>query len=152
MDFINLKLKKEEKMKKLMFVFAVLIIFSVPVYAEQGGMGGGMMGGQQGQMGGMEKGQMMEHKGMMEHGQMMGGMMDMSKQMSDMMGNMSGMMKDMPADRMKSMSGVMKDMSHQMMEMSKMMSKGAASEKDMKRLHDKMGQIQKRMSEMGMKK
>ena len=39
--------------------------------------------------------------GMMERGQMMGGMMEMSNQMSTTMGKMSGMMKDMPAGNMK---------------------------------------------------
>lgn len=61
---------------------------------------------------------------------------------------MSDMMKDMPADKMKTTSGIMKDMSHQMMEMSKIMGKGNASEKDMKKMQEKMTMMQKKMSEM----
>ena len=85
-------------------------------------------------------------------GQIMVDMMGMTNQMSDMMGKMSGMMKDMPADKMKTTSGIMKDMSHQMMEMSKIMEKGNASEKEMKKMQEKMTTLQKKMSDMGMKK
>ena len=45
------------------------------------------------------------------------------------------------------MSEMMKGMSQQMMDMSKMMDKGTASDKDMK-----MMQMQKKMSEIEMKK
>jgi hypothetical protein len=39
-----------------------------------------------------------------------------------------------------------------MMDMSKMMDKGTASDKDMKMMQDKMMQMQKKMSEIEMKK
>jgi hypothetical protein len=47
---------------------------------------------------------------------------------------------------------MMKGMSQQMMDMSKMMGKGTASEKEMKGLQDRMMQMQKKMSELEMKK
>ena len=47
---------------------------------------------------------------------------------------------------------MMKGMSQQMMDMSKMMGKGTASEKEMKIMQDKMMQMQKKMSELEMKK
>ena len=47
---------------------------------------------------------------------------------------------------------MMKGMSQQMMDMSKMMGKGTASERDMKSMQDKMDQMQKKMSELEMKK
>ncbi|MDA8169190.1 MAG: hypothetical protein M0Z59_05750 [Nitrospiraceae bacterium] len=99
-----------------------------------------------------QPGMMNQPGGMMEHGGMTGDMMGMMHQMSGMMGEMSGMMKEMPAGRMKEMSGVMRDMSHQMMEMSKVMHRGKASPKEMKMMHERMTGIQKKMSEMGMKK
>jgi hypothetical protein len=74
-------------------------------------MSGGMMKDQSGTM---HHDKMGEHHGMMEHGQMMGGMMDMSNQMSEMMGKMSGTMRDMPAGKMKMLSSAMNDMSRQM--------------------------------------
>jgi hypothetical protein len=47
---------------------------------------------------------------------------------------------------------MMKDMSNQMMEMSKTMGKGVASEHKMKTMQDQMMHMQKKMSEMGKKK
>jgi hypothetical protein len=112
-------------------------------------MTGGMMKDQNKSI---PQGQMREQGGMMEHGQMMGGMMDLSNQMSEMMGKMSGTMKDMPAVKMKSMSGVMNDMSHQMREMSMAIGSGKVSAREMKRMEDRMMEIQKEMSGMEMHK
>ena len=64
--------------------------------------------------------------------QVSAGKMTMSNQMSEMMGKMSGMMKDMPKGNMKTMSGVMKDLSQQMMKMSTAMGGGKISGKEMK--------------------
>lgn len=90
-------------MKRIVFGVLALVMIASFSFAEMGG--GGKMEGQQS---GMKHGQMMQHKGMMEHGQMMGDMMGMTNQMSDMMVKMSGMMKDMPADKMKPTSGIMR--------------------------------------------
>ncbi len=46
----------------------------------------------------------------------------------------------------------MKGMSQQMMDMSKMMGKGTASEKEMKNLQDRMMKMQNRMSDLEKKK
>ena len=110
-------------------------------------MSGGMMKDQSGTM---NHDKMGEHHGMMEHGQMMGGMMGMSNRMSATMGKMSGMMKDMPAGNIKRMAGVMNDMSHQMLDMSVAMSSGKVSAKDMKKMQDRMMEIEKEMSGMEM--
>jgi hypothetical protein len=112
-------------------------------------MSGGMMKDQSGTM---HHDKMGEHRGMMEHGQMMSGMMGISNQMSGTMGKMSGMMKDMPADKMKKMSGVMNDMSHQMQEMSMAMGNGKLTAKEMKKMQDRMTEIQREMSGMEMHK
>jgi len=53
---------------------------------------------------------------------------------------------------MEMMSGMMKGMSRHMMDMSKCMKKGMVSEKDMKSMVDKVMQMQKKMSEIEMKK
>jgi hypothetical protein len=127
----------------LIFVFALSVTYS---FAQ---MGDGMMEGEQGGM--MEHGRMMQHKGMMGHRQMMGDMMGMTNQMSDMMGRLSGMMKDMPPDRTMRASELMEDMSHQMMEMSGMMKRGRASYKEMKMLQGGMMKLQKRFSMMEMR-
>jgi exopolyphosphatase/pppGpp-phosphohydrolase len=81
-----------------------------------------------------------------------GNMMTMSNQMSEMMGKMSGMMKDMPKGNMKTMSGVMKDLSQQMMKMSTALDGGKISGKEMKKMQDRMMEIEKRMSGMEMHK
>ncbi len=112
-------------------------------------MGGGMMKDQDGTM---HHSKMGGHSGVMEHGQMMSGMMGMSDQMSAMMGKISGMMKDMPVGDRKTVSGAMNDMSHQMLDMSVMMSNGKATAADMKRMQDRMAKIQREMSGMGMHK
>jgi exopolyphosphatase/pppGpp-phosphohydrolase len=69
-----------------------------------------------------------------------------------MMGKMSGMMKDMPKGNMKTMSGVMKDLSQQMMKMSTALDGGKISGKEMKKMQDRMMEIEKRMSGMEMHK
>jgi hypothetical protein len=133
-------------MRNLFFISVVILALSVTyVFAQTGN---GMMEGQEGGM--MEHGQMIQHKGMMEHGQMMNDMMGMTNRMSDMLGKMSGMMKDIPPERMMKASELMKDMSHQMMEMSKMMKRGKASYKEMKELQGRMMKTQKSLSGMGM--
>jgi hypothetical protein len=124
--------------------FIVLMLCTSTVLAQ---MGGGM---KEGQKSGMGHGQMMEQGGMMEHDQMMGNMTTMTNQMSEMMGKISGMMKDMPKDNMKTMSGVMKDLSQQMMKMSTAIAGGKISGKEMKNMQDRMMEIQKRMSGMEM--
>jgi hypothetical protein len=53
---------------------------------------------------------------------------------------------------MKMMSGVMTDMSHQMMAMSMAMGTGRVSGKEMKKMQDRMMEIQKRMSGMDIHK
>ena len=110
---------------------------------------GGMM---KDQTGTMHHDKMSEHQGMMKHGQMIGGMMDMSNQMSTTMGKMSGIMKDMPAGNMKKMSGAMNEMSHQMLDMSIMMGSGKCTAAEMKKMQDRMTEIQKEMSGMEMQR
>ncbi len=134
-------------MKKT-FAISLILVLSVFVTYGFAQTGNGMMEGQQDGM--MEHGRMMQHKGMMEHGQMTDDMMGMTNRMSDMMGKLSGMMKDMPQDRMMKASELMKDMSHNMMEMSKIMERGKASYKEMKRLQGRIMKLQKRFSEMEM--
>jgi hypothetical protein len=107
-------------LRRIFFISIAILALSVTYGFAQ--TGNGMMEGRQGGM--MEHGQMMQDEGMMEHGQMMDDMMGMTGRMSDMMGKLSGMMKDMPQDRMMKASELMRDMSHQMMEMSKMMKRG----------------------------
>jgi hypothetical protein len=133
-------------MRQIFLISVMILALSVAYGFAQ--TGNGMMEGQRGGM--MEHGRMMQHKGMMEHGQMMNDMMGMTSRMSDMMGRLSGMMKDMPQDRMLKASELMRDMSHQMMEMSKMMKRGNASYKEMKKLQGRMTMMQKSFSGMGM--
>ena len=130
-------------MKKI-FLLAVCLLFSVALGSYS------FAANQSGQPGSM--GMMNQPGGMMQHGQMMENMMGMMHRMSGMMGEMSGMMKEMPAGRMKAMSGMMGDLSRQMMEMSKVMHRGKASGKEMKKLQDRVTEMEKRMSEMKMKK
>ena len=138
------------------FGVVVMVFCGSLVFAQ---MGGGMnedkKGGNQqglmmdhGQMGGgmNEGGKGATHRDqMMEHGQMMGGMADMGHQMAEMMGTISGRMKDMPEGDMKAMSGVMKDISQQMMAMSKVMGGGKVSTKEMKKMQDRVMDIKNRM-------
>jgi hypothetical protein len=93
-----------------------------------------------------------EHHGMMEHGEMMRSMMGMSNQMAEMMGKMSGIMKEMPAGNMKKMSGAMNEMSHQMLDMSMMMGSGKSTAAEMKRMQERMTNVQIEMSGMEMQK
>ena len=58
----------------------------------------------------------------------------------------------MPRVKTEMMSEMTKGMSQHMMDMSKCLEKGMVSEKDMKGMRDKMMQMQKKMSEIEMKK
>lgn len=129
---------KEEDMKKWIFVFMVLFVFSVPAYAQMG-----MMGGQQGQMGqGMMMGegqqmpmmncpmmQQMSGQGMAQGGQQMPVMQTMGQGMM-MQQNMMQMMMDMMNIQEKMMMGaksaekkkMMKDITQMKEKMQKMMS------------------------------
>ena len=135
-------------MKKLMIGIGLiaLLLGSSFVFAQ---MSGGRMEGQKGDT---QRDQMMERGGMMERGQMTSDMIGMSNQISETMGRMSGLMKHMRPGNINMMSDVMKDMSHQMMEMSEVIGSGRVSVKDMKQMHQRMMEIQKRMSEMEMRR
>jgi hypothetical protein len=135
-------------MKKLMIGISLiaLLLGSSFVFAQ---MSGGRMEGQKGDT---QRDQMMERGGMMERGQMTSDMIGMSNQISETMGRMSGLMKHMRPGNINMMSDVMKDMSHQMMEMSEVIGSGRVSVKDMKQMHQRMMEIQKRMSEMEMRR
>lgn len=134
-------------MKKVfmrVLAIAFVFLFSVSCFAQQGDgkMGGhAMMQGQEG----MGQGHMMQGQQGMGQGHMMQGMMG---QMSEMMGKMSGMMKTMNPEDIKEMSELMNRMSRNMMDMSKMMSHGEVSEKEMAPLEGQMRQMRNRLSEM----
>jgi len=139
---------------KRIFLITILIAGLAAAYGFAQ-MGGGMMGGEKGQHESMMSGEqsqsgheMMQHKGMMSHGDMTVGMMDMTNQMSGMMGSMSAMMRDMPKENMKKMSGLMKDMCSEMTKLSGMMDSGMTTDTEMNRMHERMEDMQKRISEI----
>jgi hypothetical protein len=132
-------------MKKVYLVFSVVLLFTVNFgFAQMGsqGMSESMMVSQKGEMG---KSQMMQ-KGMMNKEQMMTSMLNTMNQMSKILGNLPSKMKNIRADKMKTMSGLMKDMSTQMMEISRIMAKGSATENEMRALQDNAAQMQIRMT------
>ncbi|NWG02797.1 MAG: hypothetical protein HXY44_08080 [Syntrophaceae bacterium] len=93
------------------------------------------------------KGEMMDQKEMMDK------VREVMNQMSGIMARMPGMMRKVmpPPDVREAMFEIMKDMSMQLMDISKMMEKGTASDKEMKMMQDRMVQMQKRMDELEMK-
>jgi hypothetical protein len=103
-------------MKKLMVVLTVLFVFSVPAYAQMGGMMGNQKGEakQQDMMTSESMMSMMQH--MMGQGMMMKDMMQM---MTDMMKMQKKMMSGMSAAEKKEM---MTDMDKMMDRMERMMS------------------------------
>lgn len=103
-------------MKRLMIVLAVLLVFSIPAYAQ---MGGGMPAEQKGEA--KQQGMMMDEgmmKSMMGDGMMMQGMMQM---MMDMMNVQEKMMMGVKPDEKKQM---MKALAQMKEKMQKMMSMG----------------------------
>jgi cob(I)alamin adenosyltransferase len=133
-------------MKKLFLIGLILGLFTFYSYAQMTGQKGetskGMMGEQEDHM--------TEQKGMMGQKEMMENMMSMMDQMSEMIGKIPKMLMKLtpPPDIRETMFGIMKDMSLQMMDISKIMEKGEASEEEMKMMKDKMARIQKRMEEL----
>jgi hypothetical protein len=144
--------------------FAIILVTGLVATYSFAQMSGGMMGTDKGGHGSMMEGQhqhgdmgqgmmekdehMMDYKGMMSHENMTGNMMEMMHQMSDMMHDMGGKMVDMPKDKMHNMSGMMRDMCTEMNRMSGMMDSGMANEKDMNAMHERMNEMQKKMSGM----
>lgn len=134
-------------MRRIVIISVLIMALSAAYgFAQTGnymmkGQGGGMMGG-----GTMQGGRMMQRGGMMEHGQMMNDVMRMTDRMSRMMGKLSGVMKDMPRDKMMEASGLMRDMSRQMLAMSRIMQRGNASNGEMKELQLRMREMQKKFS------
>jgi len=118
-------------------------------------MGSGMKGGEkhedmmegQHQHGDMSQ-NMMEHKGMMSHEDMMGNMTEVMDQMSIIMGDMSEMMENLPKENTPKVTRMMKDVCAEMNRMTGMMDSGMATEKDMDAMHERVNELQKRMSDM----
>ncbi len=139
-------------MKKVLSISICIIamIFVVAMANAQmgGGKSGGMMGGQQGNM--MEgQGSQGHMKGMMQDHDITGGIMHQMGQMSRLMQQMREMMAmNSDAENMNKMSGIMKEMSEHIEEMSKIMNKGNASEKEMKVLEDHNLNMQKKYDMM----
>ncbi len=127
-------------MKRLFIAGLMMALFASYGYAGMDGMQGKMGHGHE--MAGNQKSQMMGDD------QMKSGMMDMMHQMQGVMGDMEGMMKNMTPEKMQRMCKMMKGMSGQMMDMSKMMEKGAVSQKEMDMMYDKMADLQKGVSEI----
>jgi len=131
------------KMKRFFITMALLLIFA-PAYGFAQ-MGHGMM---RETPGGMMHEHMMGHEGMMGYENMMGNMTDMINELSGLMSKMSEMMKDMPRENMHQISSTMRDTCSEMSRMSEMMDKGAATDEEIKAVHHRIKDLQKRMSEM----
>ncbi len=101
----------------------------------------------------------LEHRHMMEHSKMMdrmqGTILDMSgimRRMSEMMSSMSNMSADMSRDERHKMAVIMRDLCTEINNMSEMMDKGMVTEGERDEMYDRMTELQKKMSEMRMKK
>jgi hypothetical protein len=118
-------------MKKILLISSLIVMLVIPyTYAQMGGHGS------------------QERMGMQGH-EMMDGMMQNMDQMTGMMKRMTGMMgQSIDEAKMRKMSDIMKDVSEHMMDMSKMMKKGSASQTEMQGLHQQMTETQKRFDMM----
>jgi hypothetical protein len=97
-----------------------------------------------------QKGQATGQKGMVGPREITDRIAGMIDQMAGIIGKMSTMMMGdvPPPDIRGTRFEIMKDLSQQMLDMSKIMRAGAASEKEMRRLQDKMVDLQKKISEL----
>ena len=151
-------------MKKLVMVvlIAILLTANQGLAARGGGMGGGAgSGGMEGSggMGSGDSGSMgsggmgsMGAQGSAGQGKMMQGssmneaMVPMMQQMNDMTNRMSSVMKGgMNQDTRTKMSQFMHDISKEIGEMSRMMERGQASEKDVQKMQDRLADMQKKL-------
>ena len=138
-------------MKKVYFISFLAVLLLIPytytmgamtrgTMGDHGGqqhMSGGMMGGQQGQMG--------HGDSMMQGHEIMGGMMQDMNRMTGLMQKMTDIMgRTKDTARMSEMSGIIRDMSEHMGNMSRIMSRGSVSQKEMEQLHQQMLETQKR--------
>jgi len=130
-------------MKNLMFIGLIVGLFVSIAHAQMSGQTGTKI----------EQKEKTEQTGMMEKGRMTDTMIKMMDQLSEMLGYTTILIsKDMPTDKMKQMSALMKDMSGALMEMSRVMGNGKATEKEMKMIQDDMTKMQKKMSDLETKK
>lgn len=125
-------------MKKIYYMILMVTLLVIPyAYAQ---MGGGMMGGQgsQGHMEGMMQGH--EVTGVLMHN--MGQMSRLMQQLREMMAGKSD------AESRKQISGIMQDMSEHMLDMSRIMKKGNASQKEIQDLNQHNVMMQKKYDMM----
>jgi hypothetical protein len=97
----------------------------------------------------MEKHGMKESGQMIEHGQMMENLKGITRDMSTMMGQLSGIInQEMSRERRYEISEMMRDVAAEMNRISFMLERGNVTEEEMKDLENRMIEIQKRMSDM----
>ena len=86
---------------------------------------------------------------MIDHGQMMKNLKGITRDMSIIMGELSGMMnQDMSRERMQKTSELMRDVAAEMNSVSFMLERGNVTEEEMKDLENRMIEIQKNMSDI----
>jgi hypothetical protein len=121
-------------MRKLLLSGLILTLFIAHVFAQTA----------------EQKGQTMEQNGMLGTKEMNDRIAGMMRHMAEMMGKMPNMIKEEmpPPDIRGARFEIMKDLAKQMLEMSKIMEIGTATEKEMKSLQDRMVDMEKKMSEV----
>jgi hypothetical protein len=137
-------------MKRILMItvfFSVLAVSSVSAQMGHGMMRDSHMMGQGGHMMG-EQG--VKGSGqMMDHGRMMGNVQGMTRYMSNMMGQLSGMIsQDMPGERRHKVSEMMRDVAAEMNRLSFIIDRGSATVGEMNDLESRMTELHKHMSEI----
>jgi hypothetical protein len=126
-------------MKLLMIPLFMLCFMASNGFAQ---MGHGMMreyGGGEG---------MMEHEGMMSRERTADSMTDITRQLSELMLDLSGKIEGSLPEKLHGLREIMKDMSDEMNSISKIIEKGTATDDEVKAMRERIARIKQDIAEM----
>lgn len=120
---------------KQMFVLSLMILClsAVDTFAQ---MGHGMMreyGSGQGMMD-----HMMMNEGMMSREKTAESMADITRQMSELMRDLSGKIEGLPSEKLNDLRNIMKEMSDEMETVSRLVERGAATDEEVKDIRERI--------------
>ena len=91
------------------------------------------------------------HTAVMDSGHQTSDLTSLMNDMSGMMGKMAGMVDTSDPAKMKKLSGLVKELSKEMANMSQLLSRGAASDRELEKMHVRLMKMQRMLPEMGKK-
>jgi polyhydroxyalkanoate synthesis regulator phasin len=131
-------------MRKLIIIPLFILYFMATNGFAQ--MGHGMMREYGGGQGMMEH--MMMHEGMMSREQTADSVADMTRQLSELMRDLSGKIESSQVEKLHGLGDIMKDMSDEMDTISRIVEKSAATDEEVKEIRERIAKTREKIFEM----